>query len=132
MTTRNRQPTLKNKLASTLLTLWAIPHEHAKQMTDDQVISLFEFDHWPIPYAEGGETIGSNLLPMFIGNHRIKTRFTDVPGIAKRKRVRRAHEDFVRLIATPRDERPPKKRSIASRGFDKRKRKFNNRKRAHP
>jgi hypothetical protein len=94
----SRKPiSLKTKLASALLTMLRpdetgklvpiIPHEHAKQMSDEQIISLFQFDHYPIPHAHGGPDESWNLEPRLIAEHRIKTATKDVPIIAKTKRI---------------------------------------------
>lgn len=83
-----RKLSLKAKLAATLLKLGHIPYEHSKQMTADQIISLFHFDHWPIRHADGGPDEPWNLEPRLIADHREKTAVIDVPQIAKGKRIR--------------------------------------------
>lgn len=91
---------LTTKLAAALLQIRdgqgerLIPHEHAKQMTDEQVISLFNFDHDPIPEAIGGPTIGWNLTPRLILDHRQKTAKIDIPQIRKGDRISAEHESF--------------------------------------
>lgn len=82
---------LKVKLAAALLkTLRSDQLEYGstKKLTADQIISLFHWDHYPIPYAEGGPDEPWNLCPMLISAHREKTRKIDVPTIAKGKRIR--------------------------------------------
>jgi hypothetical protein len=89
---------LRTKLASALLQMLRpngdgtfariIPHEHAKLMSDEQIISLFHFDHYPIPHAHGGPDEAWNLDPLPIAEHRNKTRVADIPAIAKSKRIR--------------------------------------------
>lgn len=123
---------LKAKLASALLQMVRpndkgeferiIPHEDAKQMTDEQVISLFQFDHDPIREADGGQTIGWNLTPRLIVAHRIKTAKKDIPEMAKAKRIRDDQEAFQRrLLARDRGEERPRSRWLSrplrSRGF---------------
>ena len=89
------------KLAAALLQLRddagfkLIPYQHAKAMSAAQIISLFEFDHWPIPRAEGGLDQPWNIVPLFIAEHRRKTREYDVPRIAKNKRIMRKHWQHV-------------------------------------
>lgn len=100
---------LKTKLAAALLQLreygsdgqWLpiIDHTHAKQMTANQIISLFHWDHYPVPHAEGGPDEPWNLHAELIGAHREKTRKVDVPRIAKNKRIRkkeREHRFYVK------------------------------------
>lgn len=111
---------LKTKLAATLRELFRIPYDHAKLMSEDQVIALAHFDH-AIYHAQGGGDDHHNLTPMLIAGHREKTAKIDIPQIAKTKRLSKEHEEFQRRILTPRDERPKKKRSIPSRPFPSRK-----------
>lgn len=75
-------------LAHCLSRLLDIPHAHQVLMHEDQMISLAERDHWPKPVAEGGTNHFSNVWARGIREHREKTRKVDVPGIAKRKRIR--------------------------------------------
>lgn len=69
--------------------VFEIPHEHQKLLHEDQVLSLIERDHWPVPVAEGGTNHFSNVWARLIADHREKTRTVDVPTIAKNKRIRR-------------------------------------------
>lgn len=80
---------LKTKLAAALLKLGDVPHEHAKQMTADQVICLYQFDHYPIRKCDGGPDEPWNLVPRLIKEHRTKTATIDQSQIAKGKRIRR-------------------------------------------
>jgi hypothetical protein len=111
-----------------------IPFEHSRNMTDKQVISLFQWDHYPIPHAHDGPTVGWNLLPRFIGEHREKTRKIDIPMIAKTKRIQRAQEAFVAAIMAKGDaafalsqeelkRKLKRKKKWPSRPFPKRKKK---------
>lgn len=92
-----------------------IPHEHAKAMSEDQILSLFAWDHYPIPHAEDGPDEHWNIVPSLIPGHRIKTATIDTPGIAKRKRVARAHAEFVSRVLGP-VKKPAEKRSQFARG----------------
>jgi hypothetical protein len=67
-------------------------------MTEDQILSLFHFDHWPVPKALGGPDEPWNLEPRPIMEHRKKTAKLDVPAIAKTKRVCATHEEFKRKV----------------------------------
>lgn len=75
-----------------------IPYEDGKQMSADQIISLFHWDHDPVPYAEGGPDEPWNLTPRLINAHREKTRKRDVPRIAKNKRIKRKHDRHVERL----------------------------------
>lgn len=99
---------LKTKLAAVLLQLreygsdgqWLpiIDHFDAKHMSADQIISLFHFDHYPVPHAEGGPDEPWNLQAELIQSHHEKTRKRDVPQIAKNKRIKRKHDRHVERI----------------------------------
>lgn len=99
---------LKVKLAAALLQMLrpdengklvpVIPHEDAKHMTADQIISLFNFDHTPIPKAHGGPDAPWNLEPRPILEHRRKTAKVDVPMIAKTDRIIDAQAEFRRRL----------------------------------
>jgi hypothetical protein len=86
---------LSVKLAAALLMMRdesgerLICHEHAKEMSAEQIMSLFVWDHHPVPYAEGGPDAPWNLTPRLISGHREKTAKIDVPQIAKGKRIRK-------------------------------------------
>jgi len=121
-----RTPNLRIKCAAALLALTddigerLIPHEHAKAMSADQIISLFQFDHHPIRAEAGGPTEPWNLDPRLIPAHRIKSAKKDMPEIAKIRRLTKAEEDFRRRMLTPKDQRKPHrsrwpKRKIGSR-----------------
>jgi hypothetical protein len=90
---------LPTKLAATLLCLGDIPYLHAKQMTAEQINSLYQFDHDPIPRALGGPDEPWNLMPRLIAAHRDKTRNYDIPSLAKTRRIARRwqeHRDRLR------------------------------------
>jgi len=112
---------LKTKLASALLALGHVPYDDAKQMTEDQLISLYQFDHNML-YWSKHEHVDEywNLQPMLIPHHRRKTK-QDAKVIAKGRRISATAEAMnwaagalERNIAPHR-----KKRKIRSRGFDK-------------
>lgn len=97
-------------------------HDEAVELTEEAVLRSVRWDHYPTPHAEGGEDVHYNLQALLIEAHDLKTRKVDVPGIAKRKRVTKAHEEFRARMLMPRDERPPKRSKWASRPFQKRSR----------
>lgn len=88
---------MKTKLASALCNMLrpdetgklvpVIPYEHAKLMTEDQVLSIFHFDHWPIRKTDGGPDAHWNLTPRPLPEHRKKTAEIDIPQIAKADRI---------------------------------------------
>lgn len=71
-----------------------IDYESAKQMTEAQVLSLFNFDHYPTPVNQGGKDVHHNLVPRPILEHRIKTATIDIPAAAKSKRLSEEQEAF--------------------------------------
>lgn len=130
MARRRGYVSLKTKLAAALCQMMhevdgklelIITHAEARELSEDQILSLFQWDHSVTPHAEDGEDCHWNLEPKLIVPHRIKTKTVDVPGIAKRKRVAKAEAEFRARLLTPRDQRPPKKSRWGSRPFPKRK-----------
>jgi hypothetical protein len=95
---------LRTKLAAALLTIVrpdehgrlvrVISHSDARKMTADQIISLYNFDHWPVRFADGGPCEPWNLEPRPIIEHRTKTAKKDAPEMKKARRIakRRAAE----------------------------------------
>ncbi len=91
---RRKPPTLREKLAATLLMLSrvdergdlvpVIPREEALQMTTAQILARFEFDHG-IYVAWHGGNHPTNLTPRLKEKHREKTK-RDVKAIAKVRR----------------------------------------------
>jgi hypothetical protein len=85
----------KTKCASALLCMIADRqgvdswYNDAKIMTEDQFLSLFQWDH-NILHETGSPDVDKywNLAPMLILEHRIKTK-TDAAIIAKGRRIRR-------------------------------------------
>lgn len=97
---------LKTKLASALLQMLRpddsgnlvriIPHEEAKALTADQIISRFDFHHYPIPHAHGGPDEPWNLDPVLRPDHQRITAKRDIPMIAKTKRIQAREAGEVR------------------------------------
>lgn len=123
---------LKVKLASALLQtlrddgtgklVRVIPHDEAKRMSAEAVISRFHFDHDPIPHSQGGPDEAWNITPRLADEHRAKTAKVDIPRIAKDKRLTRDQAEFrARLLAKATGEDPPEqrrdKRKIPPRPF---------------
>lgn len=123
------------KLAAALLMLrdengeLLIPHEHAKLMSADQIISLYQFDHYPIRKDDDGPDEPWNLEPKGIMRHRKKTAEIDVPQMAKADRLQGNATLHAAAMASKRGDyagaaqilatapKPKFKRKIASRGF---------------
>lgn len=97
-----------------------LSYDEAKALSEDQILSLFQWQHGVVPHAEDGPDCHYNIEPMLIVPHRVQTAKVDIPGIAKRKRIAKAHEEFRQRMLTPRDERPPKTSRWGSRPFKKR------------
>jgi hypothetical protein len=107
-----------------------IPYEHAKAMTEAQIISLFQRDHWPIRKEDGGEDVHWNLFFRLIKAHATKTAKIDKPQSAHGKRIRADQEGHRRrmLAKTGGEENleralawllPKPKHTIPSRRFPK-------------
>jgi ribonuclease HIII len=115
----------KTKYASALLALRHIPYDDAKQMTEDQIISLYQVDH-NILYESLNPDRDKywNLTPTLIKEHREKTK-ADAKVIAKGKRLREKHRAPREhaTITLAELERQMKTvahvRKLISRGFDK-------------
>ena len=119
MSTKRKHISLKTKLAACVCQLF-LTHDEALALSEDQVLSLVVFDHWPVPHAEGGADEHHNLTARLIADHREKTRKVDVPGIAKRKRVAKAEAEFRARLLKPKTERLPRKSTFPTRPFPKR------------
>lgn len=140
MTSLRRHISLTTKLAAALLTIRrpnengdlvpVIPHEEAKRLTAEEIISRFEFQHGPIPHAFDGPAVHWNLEPLPKAEHREITAKIDIPRIAKAKRIGKAEEEFRRRLLAKREpdsdeiggKRKPKA-TIPSRPFQKRQKK---------
>ena len=125
----------KKKYASALLALGDIPYGHAREMTADQMISLYHVDHGILHETEN-ENVDQwwNLTPRLISAHRLKTK-ADAKIIAKSRRIRASLENSMKLsreklaadFLTPAEQFSQKwaeyerkaKPEIQSRGFDK-------------
>lgn len=108
MAVRRPHIPLKTRLAAALCQMlrpnaegkWerVIDYASAKAMTEDQVLSLWNWDHDPIPKHLDGPDEHWNLVPRPIMEHRIKTATYDVPAKAKADRLTEAHEEFRRKM----------------------------------
>lgn len=119
----------KKKYACALLALGDVPYGHAREMTADQMISLYHVDHGILHETEN-ENVDQwwNLTPRLISAHRIKTK-QDAKIIAKSRRLRAKYmpNDLTEKGLTEIIKRMPRvkisgwdaKRTIQSRGFDK-------------
>lgn len=85
---RRKHISWKTKCASALLFASPMMYDDAKNMTEDQFLSLFEWDH-NMFVSSGHEDIDKfwNLTPLFRKAHREKTK-QDAKIIAKGKRIR--------------------------------------------
>jgi hypothetical protein len=126
---KRKHVSLKTKLVAALCQMrrevdgrWELilTHAEAAALSEDQILSLFQWHHGVIPHAEDGPDTHWNLEPMLIVEHRVITKKVDVPGIAKRKQITKKHEEFRTRLLTPRHERPSKQSRWASRPFPKR------------
>jgi len=122
-------PTLREKLAAALLQLNPALREWAKTRTTNDIIAMFECDHYPVPVAEGGTNHPTNLEMILVHEHREKTAKTDVPRIAKGKRLTDAHVAFQAKILAKSGQGPSEtspwrgkwpSRPMQSRKFQKR------------
>lgn len=122
---RRKEPTLKAKLAAVIRQLLGIPFEHARLMTDDQMISLVQFNHILYHGQNKDEPWVDdhwNMEALTIMAHRERTAKVDVPQIAKTRRISAAHEEFRQRLLTPRDERTPKPSRWGKRKMQSKKR----------
>ena len=124
---KRKRPTLTERLAATLLEMKyadgkpVIDREAAKAMTAKEICAQFEFDH-TVHVAIGGGNSPSNLTPRPIAEHAVKTAKTDIPQIAKTKRITAEQEQFRRRLLSKTEDQPPaqraKKQKIKSRPMD--------------
>jgi hypothetical protein len=113
MTKRRAHISLTTKLAATLLQLRGnggkrlIPHEHAKNMTAEQIVSLYEFHHNPIPKAEpfNGPDEPWNLEPRMIADHSHSTNKDNGTGRSDRKVIARTRKSIKKKNAREAKER---------------------------
>jgi hypothetical protein len=130
----SRDFNMTEKLAAACAIIAGIPFEHRKLMTAEQVLSLFNFDHDPLPHAKpfDGPNVHWNCTPRLIYGgslagmgHREKTAKHDVPQIARARRLSEKQEEFRRAMLAKNGEDishlPPlkkkPKRKMQSRGF---------------
>ncbi len=114
---------LNVRLAAALCLIGEIPHEDAKRMHPDQVIGLFQFDHYPIGHGDGGPDAHWNLMPRLIIPHRKKSARDNTERAKGRRIIRANAEHATRMAAkvglpvenSARTPRP--KHKIRSRGF---------------
>lgn len=80
---------LKVQLAAALLQIpgGGISHDEAKSLSAAQIRSRFHMDHYPIMVADGGTDDPWNLTWLPVAEHQQKTRKSDVPQLAKGKRI---------------------------------------------
>jgi hypothetical protein len=111
----------KTRCAAALLSTFQCRnmYDDAKQMTEDQFLSLFHWDH-NILYETGHEDRDQfwNLTPMLIKKHREKTK-QDARVIAKSRRIRAKFPPLAQIKHEGKPYDPWKPARIRSRGFDK-------------
>src|SRR5215831_2063644 len=117
-----------------------VPYVHAKLMHEDQIISLYQFDHNVMHLMSRKDFLihiftglclpdvdhFSNLAPMLIAAHREKTK-TDIKQIRKGDRIRKRvlrHDSSAASLSAPaqgedRSGGLAEKRKLRSRGFNK-------------
>ncbi len=99
---KRRSISLKTKLAAALLELGHVPYEHAKLMTQDQLVSLYQFDHNILHATEPNNNNFWNLTPRLIQPHREKSKL-DTSKVAKTKRIDKKWTEFCsQVLAKPR------------------------------
>ncbi len=138
---------LSVKLAATLLQMKrvdesgklvpVIPYEKGKTLTAKEIISRFQFDHYPIMNTHDGPAEPWNLTPRLTEEHAMKTTGRrgesrladqangDTPRAAKLNRISAKQAEFrARLLAKAEGREPPqparRKHKIPSRPFPKR------------
>lgn len=134
-----RNPSFKQIAAMFAARFLGLPHETAKQLTPDEILSRIQIDHYPVPFAIARD-LGwapdqynhpSNLQPILPADHDKKSAKVDTPQIAKSKRVAAKHQETLARMAsrmnapaeteasdTPAPSRP-EGRKLQSRGFAK-------------
>lgn len=85
---RRKHISTATKLAAALLALGHVKYEDAKRMTQDEIISMYQFDHG-ILHAIDPINDFWNLTPMLVKDHREKSR-RDTSIVAKVKRLQDA------------------------------------------
>lgn len=125
MSGKRKHISLKTKLAAALIILGKIPLEDAKEMSDDQILSLFQWDH-AVLHAVDPIDKAWNLTPRFISEHREKSR-KDTTVVAKVKRIEKDWNAFTARMKSGEPKPQSKyrwgKRKLESRNTWQRKRK---------
>jgi len=103
---KRKQPTLREKIAACLIELKLVDREWAKKKTAQEICDCVQWDHFPVPVALGGTNHPTNLQPLTIAAHQIKTDTYDKPTISKCKRINEAHEAFRKRVLAPSEEYP--------------------------
>lgn len=120
---------LKTKLCSALCQMLReedgklvpiIPHKRAKELTEDQVLAIFDWHHDPIPKAHDGPDVHWNLTPIEKAPHRKRTAEIDVPMIAKGKRIQRKQAEHKSRLAGNPPQPTKQKRAWPSRPLQSR------------
>lgn len=89
-------------------------------MSSGQIISLYQFDHHPVRVADGGTDHPSNLRPLLIAVHRVKTAKHDAPDMARERRVRRAVDAHAQRMLLKRAGKPKPPSRWPKRSFSRR------------
>ncbi len=75
--------------AATIVAWLELPHRIAKELSEDEIIGMIEYDHYPIRKADGGPDTHWNLRPLLRHDHKWKTKH-DAADMAKERHVRMA------------------------------------------
>lgn len=133
---KRKPPTEREITSAAIAQLFNIDRALVDAMTTEQIRSLVQIDHDPVPVAVaialgwGPEDYNHprNLTLRLVADHLEKTRKNDIPAIAKSARVAPEHEAFRRKMlakAGQTDESgvvqtaPKRKAKFSSRGFPK-------------
>jgi hypothetical protein len=141
--TRKHIP-LPEKLAALLGPQLGVTYERLKSMTAKEINSRFDWDHYPIRKADGGDDVHWNIFPRLRADHIEKTK-RDAKDMAKERKVRRAVGNHAANMVMKASKLPPTvewtswpdpltlwadakrksaKRKIRSRSFPKQRRGF--------
>ena len=116
---KRKHLSLRTKLASALLALGDVPYKDAKQLSEDQVLSLYQWDHGQLAALDGPDVFW-NLTPRLIAPHREKSR-KDTSIVAKVRRVESRWQDFTAKMAQPDKGQSEPHRGKPKRPWPKRK-----------
>jgi hypothetical protein len=109
-------------LAATICAWLELPHEIAKTMSEDEVLALVDFDHFPIRHGDGGLNIHWNIRPLLRHDHKEKTK-RDASDRAKERHVRQAVDEHAQRMLLKSCRALEKRSRWASRPFPKRRKK---------